>query len=1367
MGQADTTTGTPVQLGPSAARARPGDIAVAAWLAGPGERIKKHAPLVELRVDDALIVLTAPVTGTLRNIQVRQGQAVRADTVLALLDPVEPALDDRRKVLDRIDAAADPGLEIVSALLDIVAVKDPPLAEAARACAIPHLFGPEVLAMLSGADAAEASRLFAELQEFQFVRTRADGQCSYDESTRDALLREWRQPDRRDLFAELNRRMWAYQEGEHDRVRQLEADLRRISPVLREVNYYRYTELASKVDGLVRATLLELLYYTSQVSGDDLYSMFRRLFLDYEFRGRLLLCQSLLQATRSYMQGIAPDSQYIDWLEYWEGRMLGRLRVDDEADHILSELIERLPHDGMLKQWALSALGDLRYAQTRLTEAGQLYRRQLDMAESSGVDPWNLPTSHVGVANINMTVGDYDAAIEHYQRALECSAALPESNVPSEVAAWTGLSEALRGLGRLREAREAALAALDLARSELPTQTQLQAEALLQLIASVMRADVRLSATLYAEAEHLIVETDDAPDTSAYPLRYAEILLNNGRVTAGRTVLDAAHQRNAGGREDQGTLALLEARAAAKQGRFQTAIERLTEMLDREEPLSEWQRIIALSSRGSYYTACGRWREADADHALALESWDRVGNEEGVADSQVDIADLRYRTGDLTAAEDALARASAILGSRRTAVAANLHKIRSKVLHAQGRVTEAAAEASEACQIYRDLEQPVNASREALHMAAVAASYEAWSEATKAAIYAAQCGKALDKLDGWSPSSRQRSTDRANSQGVRELTDESADPRQAALLAREFFDVARHGLPGNPWYYLNLSYAHARLEAWDRAVAALERATKVKSALLKTFLRHRLIEYRLRLAELQAGTDGKQAASTLAKVVADVDKTTPWPLRIKVAMMRGDMLLRSPALDHKAAAQAYLEGLEEAERHRRRADEVALQVRLAVVAAQRDDVAEAARRLSAALEAVKSVPGEPPADQLTAVCAAVLTTPAQYTALAQVLALVEEGGLVRAGPPGVLADVRLQLVQTWYWPSIQASERTAPEDKPPLLLIEADEALFPDGAQTPGVVRMLEQHIPAVRDRIQRDMGVSLPAVSIRAQGEATPGAYVLRVNQIPLTSGQVVREGVFCEAQAARTAGLDGIPHQDPVTGKEGLWLVGAARAAAEGLGLPTTDAYEFLVRHLEAVARAELPMLVGIQDLRRLVEALPVTGQLTEWERLTESGRTDRVRLLFSVVHALLSENVPVRSLATIVSVVAAAAPDGAVGQALREVRAALRHDLPWRKGAGGLLRLRDELERELTAGLGDGNEEHVVIARGNAEELRRAVRSDVANTEPIRALLIRDQVIRPFVHTLIARDIGGLPVVSEPEVFARGAPANTRPPTGGSGT
>ena len=1364
MGQASATTGTQIRLGPTAAHAPPGVIAVEAWLVGAGERVKKHTPLVELRVGDALVVLTASISGTVRDIRVRAGQAVRADAALAALDPVESAPDDRRKLVDRIDAAADPALAMISALLDVVSVKDPPLAEAVRVCAIPRRFGPEILTLLSGADAAESARLYAELQKFQFARIRTDGLCSYDESTRDALLREWREPDRRDQCAELNRRMWLFQEDEHGRVRQLEADLRRVAPVLRRVNTSRYTKLAAKIDGLLRAALLELLYHAAQVSGDDLYRTFQQLVQDYEGRGRLLLAQSLLHATRSYLQGVAPESEHFDWLLYWEGRLLQELRADDEADRILSELIERLPDDGMLKEWALASLGALRYSQDRFVEAAQIDHRSLEMTESSGIDPWNLGNAHVQVADHSQAVGNYDVAIEHYQRALECSAVLPESNVRSDVTAWNGLSEALRRLGRLEEAREAALAALHLARRDLRIQPSLQVEALLRLAAAVMGADAGLSATLYAETEKLAADGVDAPGQAGYALLYAHVLLDNGRVTASRKLLAARRRLDDGTCDAEGELTLLEVRAAAMQGYLPNVVRRLTTLLDRAEPLPEWQRLRVLSARGNCQAACGNWDEAGADLATALEGWDRVGNTQGAADSYISIAALRCRTGDLAAAEAALSRAGTMLGSQPSGITADFHKVRSKVLAARGQIGKAVAEASEAFTAYRDLGLVTDAVEAALYAASLTADRAAWPGVAELAAQAAELGKALEELDGWSPSGRQKKADRANSEGARALANESADPRRTALEARDFFGVAARAMPGNPWYLLNLSWAHAQLGAWGLAVSAIERAAAVSSVLPETYLRDRLIEYRLRLAEQQAGTDVKRAASTLARAMGDIDETTPWRLRIDVAMTRGDVLLRLDDPDYETAAHAYREGLAEAERHKRRVDQVALQVRLAGLAAQRDDFREAAWRLGEALQALDPRSKETPLDQLTAACKAVLTRAAQYPVLAQALALAEESDAVGAGPPGLLTDVRLRLARMWYQPWIRASEPATRDSEPRPLEIQADERLFPDGARTPGVVSMLERYIPAARDRLQRDMGVRFPDVSVGGQSGFPPGAYVLVMNQVLVASGQVVPDGVFCEAHAATAAGLGGIPHHDPVTGRAGLWLTGAARAAAEGLGLPVTDAYEFLVRHLDAVARAELPVLVSVQEVRRLVEALPATGQLTEWERLTGEGRTDRARVLMSVVSALLSEGVPLRGLATIVATVAAAAPGSGAGTVLRDVRVALRRDLPGRDGAGGLLRLRDEFEKALAASP-DGDGERVVIGRERADELRRAVRSDVAGTEPVRALVVRDPVLRPFVRTLVARDIAGLPVVSETEVFARGAQAAASLATGGA--
>jgi flagellar biosynthesis component FlhA len=340
-----------------------------------------------------------------------------------------------------------------------------------------------------------------------------------------------------------------------------------------------------------------------------------------------------------------------------------------------------------------------------------------------------------------------------------------------------------------------------------------------------------------------------------------------------------------------------------------------------------------------------------------------------------------------------------------------------------------------------------------------------------------------------------------------------------------------------------------------------------------------------------------------------------------------------------------------------------------------------------------------------------------------------------------------------------------PDDPPARPLeIEVDEQLFPDDAQTPGLVQMLESDLPALRDRMQRDTGVPLPAVTVRAQSAMAPGAYTVTVHQVPVAWGRVVPGGVFCEVETARAAGLHGDPGQDPVTGGEGLWLEGDARKEAERRNLPLANAYGFLVRHVEAVARAELPDLVGVRELQRLVEQVSVAGSRNEREQPSRRNRLARLSLLLSVVHALLLEGVPIRDLATVDTMVAAAPLDAHAGAVLRAVRAALSHDLPGRRGLGGLLRLRPDLEKALLVGVAHGDPGRLVIDRRLAGDVRRVLRADITRTWPARAILVHDATLRPFVRTLVARDLPAIPVLSDTEAFARRPPANAPMAMGG---
>lgn len=1329
----------------------PGAVVVA-WLPTSDQRVEEGRPLVDLDVRGAIINIPAPVFGTLKNIVAKAGDRVASGATLAWVYSDEPVTADAQALTDRIESANDPSQTVVRELLDVIESDDPELAEAVRVCAIPARIDAPVIALLSGVNRDRADELLAKVRELHFVRTRADGRCSYEQSTRDALLRQWRQPGRRHRFVELNKRMLKHQESELARARDLEVDLHRIASVVRQVNPSRYAQLADKVEGRVRGPLLEMLYHAAMVSNKDLYSLFVQFIQEWENRGRLLLCQSLLHATRSHMQEVDPASEDMIWLDYWEGRLLQQLRVDDEAERILGSIVNRTRDGEMVKQWALADLGYLRRNQDRLREAARLFRRELQLAEQTRVDVVNLNSSCVRLADLEYRLGDIEAAVEHYREALSFSRTVPKANVIAEVAAWVGLGNALDRLGQSSEAIEAGLTATRLARTRLPSQPNLQASALLGLASILAAVDPGMSTTLYAEARVLVEDGGDSLQALEDQLQHIETLLEKGRPTMAQALLGAMRNVMHGQDQDDAELSRLEAMASAAAGNYRDAVDRLTRLLLREQPLQEWQRWIVITSRGIYLTACGRWREAGGDLTAAFRCWREAGSAEKMAGSKIALADLRRRRGDLARAEAALATAERLLADRSGEAAARLHRIRSDVLRTQGRAEDADLAAQEAvrrCKILGRLPLLLEATS---HQGQCSADRAAWAQAAEAATHAASVGRQLDELDRWSPTRAQSSAVRTNARGVRHLTEDRTDPQLTASQAAEFFAQAARRDPVNPWYQLNLAYANARLGRWEQATRAAELAVARRGALAAPPLRACLLECRLRLAEVQARRRDARAASTIGQAAGDVDAAMPTRLQIEAARVKGDVLLLSVPVDSRSAESAYAEGLQLAQSDGKSTDEVSFRGRLSVVAAHEGDIGACATHLDSALRALAGVPADERADLLFSSCAEVLTTPDQYRTLGAALALIDESRATAAYAEPLLLKVRQQLAARWCQRLTGIDEPAGVTESEPRrpVEIEVDVRLFPEGRRTPGLIRLLEYEIPRLRERLREQTGIPLPPVRIVTVLMASPGAYTIRLHVTAVASGQVGVGSTFCsDARAARDAGLDGLYAVDPVTDTDGVWLEGTARRAAEQFGLPLINVPEFLVRHLDSVVREELPTLVGFQEVRRRFEPLPTQDGNDAWTGLRSADSRHRARLLVSVVHALLTEGVPIHDPAAIAHAVekAPAAVDPAA--LLRTVRLALRDDLTGRPRPGVFVRLRPESEATLVAGISGDGEVRLVLEPRQAEDLRRIVRTDLSVVRPVKALLVSNSTIRPFVHRLIAAHRLDVPVLSQAEV------------------
>src|SRR5919199_3964727 len=64
------------------------------WLKKPGDKIEKYELLVEVQTDKVSTEIPSPVSGTLKEIKVQEGETVPNNSVIAVLDVSEAAAAD-------------------------------------------------------------------------------------------------------------------------------------------------------------------------------------------------------------------------------------------------------------------------------------------------------------------------------------------------------------------------------------------------------------------------------------------------------------------------------------------------------------------------------------------------------------------------------------------------------------------------------------------------------------------------------------------------------------------------------------------------------------------------------------------------------------------------------------------------------------------------------------------------------------------------------------------------------------------------------------------------------------------------------------------------------------------------------------------------------------------------------------------------------------------------------------------------------------------------------------------------------------------------------------------------------------------------
>ncbi len=233
----------------------------------------------------------------------------------------------------------------------------------------------------------------------------------------------------------------------------------------------------------------------------------------------------------------------------------------------------------------------------------------------------------------------------------------------------------------------------------------------------------------------------------------------------------------------------------------------------------------------------------------------------------------------------------------------------------------------------------------------------------------------------------------------------------------------------------------------------------------------------------------------------------------------------------------------------------------------------------------------------------------------------------------------------------------------------------------------LLKRVTGIRKQVATEFGVVLPKVRIRDNLRLQPQQYRIKIRGEEVAKGDLLLDRHLAILGPDGAEQLHGIATQDPAFGLPAVWITDADRPRAELLGCVVVDALTVMGTHLTEVVRAQMPNLLGRQEVQELLERVKkespavVDGLVPDLLTLGE---------VQDVLRNLLRERVPIRDVATIFEVLANSArvtrdPD-VLAEAVRQTLARTLSNLyRGQDGKVHVITLAPQLETDLRAALG----------------------------------------------------------------------------------
>jgi len=247
-------------------------------------------------------------------------------------------------------------------------------------------------------------------------------------------------------------------------------------------------------------------------------------------------------------------------------------------------------------------------------------------------------------------------------------------------------------------------------------------------------------------------------------------------------------------------------------------------------------------------------------------------------------------------------------------------------------------------------------------------------------------------------------------------------------------------------------------------------------------------------------------------------------------------------------------------------------------------------------------------------------------------------------------------------PGAHAEPSDAPTAVSPLAL-----ELSPGWIDGAGGARVFQEALRRMRGALEVELGFRVPGVHVRAGAALPEGSYRVLVDEVPAASGRLPTSGLLVRSPAAELGFLcEAETVEDPTTGRALARVPEPARERLELAGLEARPPAEVVVEHLASVARRHAPLLLGLQDVQLLVDALDARCPALVRPVLEKVP----LPVLTDVLRRLLQEGVSVRNLRGVLETLASPGVEGDAAVLAERCRQALARWICYRHAPSGAL-------------------------------------------------------------------------------------------------